>query len=54
MFRTGRKAEPWRETTPQEAADQIARSLPQAVDRLTPNGSVPQGSLEDIIRQQQL
>ncbi|MGA5197146.1 YidB family protein [Streptomyces exfoliatus] len=40
--------------TPQEAADQIARSLPQAVDKLTPNGSVPQGSLEDIIRQQQL
>ncbi|WP_328945410.1 YidB family protein [Streptomyces sp. NBC_00250] len=40
--------------SPQEAADQIARSLPQAVDKLTPNGSVPQGSLEDIIRQQQL
>ncbi|MER6096145.1 YidB family protein [Streptomyces sp. NPDC001728] len=40
--------------SPQEAADQIARSLPQAVDKLTPNGSVPQGSLEDLIRQQQL
>ncbi|MFE1903085.1 YidB family protein [Streptomyces gardneri] len=40
--------------SPQEAADQLARTLPQAVDRLTPNGSVPQGSLEDIIRQQQL
>ncbi|MER5208659.1 YidB family protein [Streptomyces sp. NPDC002825] len=39
----------------QEAADEIARSLPQAVDKLTPNGSLPQGaSLEDIIRQQQL
>ncbi|MFC9702767.1 YidB family protein [Streptomyces sp. NPDC056943] len=40
--------------SPQEAADQIAQSLPQAVDKLTPAGSVPQGSLEDIIRQQQL
>ncbi|MFB7612342.1 YidB family protein [Streptomyces gardneri] len=40
--------------SPQEAADQIAQTLPQAVDKLTPNGSVPQGSLEDIIRQQQL
>ncbi|MEU3688942.1 YidB family protein [Streptomyces narbonensis] len=40
--------------SPQEAADQIAQSLPQAVDKLTPNGSVPQGSLEDIIRRQQL
>ncbi|MFE5715848.1 YidB family protein [Streptomyces sp. NPDC056501] len=40
--------------SPQEAADQIARSLPQAVDKLTPAGSVPQGSLEDIIRRQQL
>ncbi|MFI9745924.1 MULTISPECIES: YidB family protein [unclassified Streptomyces] len=38
----------------QEAADQIAQSLPQAVDKLTPAGSVPQGSLEDIIRRQQL
>ncbi|MFB7590524.1 YidB family protein [Streptomyces sp. NPDC056169] len=40
--------------SPQEAADQIARSLPQAVDKLTPNGSVPQGSLEDLIREQRL
>ncbi|MFD0154202.1 YidB family protein [Streptomyces sp. NPDC055721] len=40
--------------SPQEAADQIAQSLPQAVDKLTPAGSVPQGSLEDIIRRQQL
>ncbi|MEV6251185.1 YidB family protein [Streptomyces sp. NPDC051742] len=38
----------------EEAADRIAQVLPQAVDKLTPNGSVPQGSLEDIIRQQQL
>ncbi|MEV8587474.1 YidB family protein [Streptomyces sp. NPDC051180] len=41
--------------SPQQAADEIARSLPRAVDKLTPNGSLPQGgSLEDIIRQQQL
>ncbi|MGW8768745.1 YidB family protein [Streptomyces sp. NPDC055815] len=41
--------------SPQEAADEIARSLPQAVDKLTPEGSLPQGaSLEEIIRRQQL
>ncbi|MFD8211573.1 YidB family protein [Streptomyces sp. NPDC059695] len=41
--------------SPEQAADEIAQSLPQAVDRLSPNGSLPQGgSLEDIIRQQQL
>ncbi len=41
--------------SPQEAADEIARSLPQAVDKLTPNGSLPEGaSLEEIIRQQRL
>lgn len=40
--------------SPQEAADEIARSLPQAVDKLTPAGSMPQGSLEDIIREQKL
>ncbi|MEV0323391.1 YidB family protein [Streptomyces sp. NPDC050658] len=37
-----------------EAADQIAQQLPQAVDRLTPEGQVPTESLEDLIRQQQL
>ncbi|MEU3739279.1 MULTISPECIES: YidB family protein [unclassified Streptomyces] len=37
-----------------EAADQIARQLPQAVDKLTPEGQVPTGSLEDIIREQKL
>ncbi|MCX5225322.1 YidB family protein [Streptomyces sp. NPDC006553] len=40
--------------SPREAADQIAQSLPQAVDKLTPTGSMPQGSLEDIIREQKL
>ncbi|MER7950064.1 YidB family protein [Streptomyces sp. NPDC096079] len=41
--------------TPEQAADEIARSLPQAVDRLTPDGALPQGgSLEEIIRRQQL
>ncbi|MCF3183961.1 DUF937 domain-containing protein [Streptomyces polychromogenes] len=37
-----------------EAADQLAQALPQAVDRLTPSGQVPTESLEDIIRQQNL
>lgn len=40
--------------SPDEAADQLARALPQAVDKLTPSGQVPSGSLEDIIRQQNL
>lgn len=38
----------------EEAADQIARQLPQAVDKLTPEGQVPTGSLEDIIKEQKL
>ncbi|MEV6573462.1 YidB family protein [Streptomyces sp. NPDC051577] len=40
--------------SPEHAADRIAQSLPQAVDKLTPDGSLPSGSLEDIIRQQKL
>ncbi|MFD7003248.1 YidB family protein [Streptomyces mirabilis] len=42
--------------SPQEAADQIARHLPQAVDKLTPSGELPQpgASLEDLIKQQSL
>lgn len=40
--------------SPDKAADQIAQHLPQAVDRLSPNGSLPSGSLEDIIKQQNL
>nr|WP_268254397.1 YidB family protein [Streptomyces hiroshimensis] len=38
--------------SPEEAADELARTLPQAVDKLTPAGEVPEGSLEDLIRQQ--
>lgn len=38
--------------SPDAAADQIAQVLPQAVDKLTPEGQLPSGSLEDIIRQQ--
>ncbi|WP_330329674.1 YidB family protein [Streptomyces sp. NBC_00536] len=40
--------------SPQEAADQIAQALPQAVDKLSPSGALPTGSLEDIIKQQNL
>ncbi|MCM2393179.1 YidB family protein [Streptomyces sp. CWNU-1] len=42
--------------TPQQAADEIAQSLPQAVDRLTPAGQLPQSgtSLEDLIKEQRL
>ncbi|OEJ31356.1 YidB family protein [Streptomyces subrutilus] len=40
--------------TPDAAAAEIAQTLPTAVDKLTPNGSVPSGSLEDIIKAQQL
>ncbi|MFJ8005001.1 YidB family protein [Streptomyces fagopyri] len=40
----------------EKAADEIARYLPQAVDRLTPGGELPRSgaSLEDLIRQQAL
>ncbi|CAM5387728.1 hypothetical protein SAVIM338S_01798 [Streptomyces avidinii] len=40
--------------TPEAAAEQIAQALPQAVDKLSPSGSLPSGSLEDIIKQQNL
>ncbi|MFF3341139.1 YidB family protein [Streptomyces flavidovirens] len=36
---------------PDEAADQLAQVLPQAVDKLTPGGQLPQDtSMEDLIR----
>ncbi|MET8831191.1 YidB family protein [Streptomyces sp. NPDC004610] len=37
-----------------KAADELASVLPRAIDRLTPQGQVPSGSLEDIIKQQRL
>ncbi|MCX2182624.1 DUF937 domain-containing protein [Streptomyces sp. SKN60] len=40
--------------TPDQAADEIAEQLPQVVDKLTPQGQVPSGSLEDLIRRQNL
>ncbi|WP_369245550.1 YidB family protein [Streptomyces sp. R41] len=40
--------------SPEHAAEQIAQVLPQAVDRLTPTGEMPSGSLEDIIKAQNL
>ncbi|WTX70159.1 YidB family protein [Streptomyces sp. NBC_00647] len=41
--------------SPEQAADQIARTLPRTVDRLTPGGEMPAGaSLEDLIKQQSL
>ncbi|MET9661314.1 YidB family protein [Streptomyces sp. NPDC006510] len=41
--------------TTEQAADEIARSLPTAVDKLTPTGEVPEGrSIEDLVREQQL
>ncbi|GGJ02728.1 YidB family protein [Streptomyces brasiliensis] len=41
--------------TPQQAADEIAHSLPRVVDRLTPTGQMPSGtSLEDLAEQQNL
>jgi uncharacterized protein YidB (DUF937 family) len=36
--------------SPEQAADRIAKVLPRAVDKLTPSGEVPSGSLEDVIR----
>ncbi|WP_431046276.1 YidB family protein [Streptomyces sp. P1-3] len=35
--------------SPETAADQLAEVLPEAVDKLTPDGDVPQGSLEDAL-----
>ncbi|MFI8105735.1 YidB family protein [Streptomyces sp. NPDC086023] len=49
-----RKAAAEAGVSPEEAADEIARSLPRVVDRLTPQGTLPSGSLEEIIRAQNL
>ena len=41
--------------TPEQAASDLAQTLPQAVDKLTPQGQVPQAaSLEELVRQQSL
>ncbi|MFF1452416.1 YidB family protein [Streptomyces sp. NPDC058274] len=40
--------------TPEQAADHLAQSLPQAVDKLTPEGRIPTGSLADLVKEQQL
>ncbi|WP_037766770.1 YidB family protein [Streptomyces sp. 142MFCol3.1] len=40
--------------TTDQAATQIAENLPRAVDKLTPQGQMPAGSLEDLIRAQNL
>ncbi|MFJ4467785.1 YidB family protein [Streptomyces sp. NPDC089424] len=40
--------------SPERAADEIAQVLPPTVDKLSPNGQLPTGSLEDIIKQQRL
>ncbi len=39
--------------TDEQAADQIASQLPQAVDKLTPQGQMP-ASLDDLMKQQNL
>lgn len=38
--------------SPRQAADRIARELPQVVDRLTPEGAVPRASIEELVREQ--
>ncbi|MFF2331514.1 MULTISPECIES: YidB family protein [unclassified Streptomyces] len=41
--------------TKEQAAEEIARSLPTAVDRLTPSGEIPEGrSIEELVREQRL
>ncbi|WP_268240549.1 YidB family protein [Streptomyces albiflavescens] len=38
--------------TPDQAATQIAETLPKVVDKVTPNGEMPSASLEDLIKAQ--
>ncbi|WP_327357148.1 YidB family protein [Streptomyces sp. NBC_01304] len=40
--------------SPEQAANEIAQVLPQAVDQLTPQGQVPAESIEDLMRKQGL
>jgi uncharacterized protein YidB (DUF937 family) len=37
--------------SPEQAADQLAQALPVAVDKVTPEGRVPEGLLQDLIKQ---
>lgn len=39
--------------TTDRAATEIAQTLPRMVDRLTPDGHLPAGSIEDLVRQRQ-
>jgi uncharacterized protein YidB (DUF937 family) len=38
--------------TTDRAATEIAQTLPQVVDRLSPDGHLPDASLEDLVKQQ--
>ncbi|MEU9959380.1 YidB family protein [Streptomyces sp. NPDC050982] len=38
--------------TTDQAATEIAQTLPQVVDRLSPDGHLPDASLEDLVKQQ--
>ena len=38
--------------TTDQAATEIAQSLPKVVDRLSPDGHLPDASLEDLVKQQ--
>nr|WP_151479452.1 YidB family protein [Streptomyces albicerus] len=40
--------------TTDQVATEIARTLPEVVDRLTPDGHLPAGSIEDLVKQQQI
>jgi uncharacterized protein YidB (DUF937 family) len=37
--------------SPEQVADLLAQALPVVVDKLTPDGRVPEGSLKDLIKQ---
>lgn len=40
--------------TTDRAATDIAETLPRVIDRLTPDGHLPVGSIEDLVRQRRL
>lgn len=51
---TLRKVAEQADLDPQKAAEESAQQLPSAVDKLTPGGALPSGSLEDVIKQQRI